>query len=1696
NAVANGESFKLNAAATGVTAVVSDSIDVNILPTITGLLPSALDEDVQTDLDLSAVVFADEDPADSITATFEVDSGLLFAIDGDTTISGVTITGSNAPNGSASVSFAGSPGDLNTYFNTVGKLQFLTAEDSITPVTLTVTPNDGTADGAPVMGTISINPINDAPTITGPAVTTVVAGSLYDYTPTSNEVDGDTVSYMVASLPAWASFDPNTGRILNRPTEADIGIYSGIVVTVTDTNLPNLSDSLGPFSITVETAVVTGATLDSIELVPLESPRKAGDNIEYRILGKDANGEPVGVVTLNTVTVTFTHSDGSTLDAGFRYLGPTAGIYGGVVRPIRTGDWTLAVTHNGVTQTSIVNVEPGPPARLIYNTSPPASIDAGDSLDLTSYLEDAFGNKALPGQKVAHEVVGGSVNHPLLPATDRGDNEYGYRVSLTVAGDVTIKSYVNSAVLKETPLTVNAGPVSRNASTLTAPEDIVPGETFNFTLRLRDRFGNAQTKLDTSSLAISLLESPGTLEIKSFGALIRGTMIVTAVYHDDESSNSAIFNAIATLDGVPVSNAVRVDFTRTATLLSVVVSGACSASASPPVVFAVTFDREVGDATLSLASTSSENESVNIPLTRRDGTTYFADYQNDTNNDAIDPTNLIGSVATIFGSATNGEPFDEPLTGVAVTGSAASLKAVDDGSEASPLPVLAGTPRSISVLSNDELCGSVFVTAGKTEKGSTQVVDNQIVYSVNDGETGKESFEYRVASGDEITTAMVHVEITTDNQLPVAFDDEFDLLEDAGPTIMDVLSNDTDADDHELEVVVQQEPANGQLVVSLGQVEYTPNANFFGQDSFTYKARDEVEQESENTASVTIMVTSVNDAPTVTQLERQSLVACEVKEIDLLSLASDVEEDKDDLRIESVVASRGIASIENKKLKFALYELPKLADQMVVDYTIADGKGGSVMSSVVFQVDNVEKVPVFTKLNHVTADATAFVTEVDLGDVKAEVGSNKQVSLSATPDTDEFTPGITDIEWRAEDQNNGNCSSVEIQRVSVDPLVSFHADQTVVEGGTASVSVVLNGESPTYPVKVPLTITGEAANNEDITWSLMQQPEITIEFGTSVTTSIVVNQNTDAGSEETTEPEESFTVGFGPDVRAGQKSTHTVTIPGEFELAAPVVSLEAKQAGKLTRTVTRGDGLVELIASFSHPLQDSDEVTFAYEWSTDTELMLSSFSRTESIDPRQLREDIYTVTVEVTARVGANAFNPGDLPQTVTGQTSLAFKVTASSVLDCQAGSESRTKDTDGDGKSDCDEGEGDDDGDGIANYLDSDKLPGNVLQTGDGSAPLETEPGLKLKLSNSAFASGKKSAKVDNADVDSDEETTVKSIVGFTVEGLEKGGSVTIVLPQANPVPSDNAVYRKLIDNKWQDFVATGGNAIASVKGARNKCPGPADSTYKPGLALGNWCVRLTMVDGGANDGDGLINGSVEDPGGVGVPISDNVDPIAADDSISIRMDAQETVDVLSNDTDENGDLLSVIDAEANFGTVSFEATQVVYTAKFGFVGSDTIFYSISDGQGGNASAVVEVSVFANQVPVAVDDSASVESGNSVTIDVLSNDSDPDQDALSLVSGSAENGSVTVSDDGQLTYTPMEGFTGTDTISYMVQDAFGDTVSATVTVTVSEQAAPTTPPATKSGGGGGGSLGWFVLALMLIGIQRRLTLNRRLPRA
>lgn len=97
----------------------------------------------------------------------------------------------------------------------------------------------------------------------------------------------------------------------------------------------------------------------------------------------------------------------------------------------------------------------------------------------------------------------------------------------------------------------------------------------------------------------------------------------------------------------------------------------------------------------------------------------------------------------------------------------------------------------------------------------------------------------------------------------------------------------------------------------------------------------------------------------------------------------------------------------------------------------------------------------------------------------------------------------------------------------------------------------------------------------------------------------------------------------------------------------------------------------------------------------------------------------------------------------------------------------------------------------------------------------------------------------------------------------------------------------------------------------------------------------------------------------------------------------------------------------------------------------------------------VVEVQP-ANEAPVAVDDVAVTEKNTDVQIDVVENDHDADGDPLN-VNGytQAENGSVTLNEDGTLTYTPDEGFVGDDRFEYTVSDGEETSNSAVVHVSV-----------------------------------------------
>ncbi|EKQ3545048.1 tandem-95 repeat protein, partial [Vibrio parahaemolyticus] len=184
-------------------------------------------------------------------------------------------------------------------------------------------------------------------------------------------------------------------------------------------------------------------------------------------------------------------------------------------------------------------------------------------------------------------------------------------------------------------------------------------------------------------------------------------------------------------------------------------------------------------------------------------------------------------------------------------------------------------------------------------------------------------------------------------------------------------------------------------------------------------------------------------------------------------------------------------------------------------------------------------------------------------------------------------------------------------------------------------------------------------------------------------------------------------------------------------------------------------------------------------------------------------------------------------------------------------------------------------------------------------------------------------------------------------------------------------------------------------------------------------------------------------------LPINDA--PNAENDVITTEEDTAVTIDVLVNDSDVEGDALSIQSASVpkEQGTVEVVDGKLVFTPAENFNGEATITYIVTDGDLTDEANVTVTVTPVNDSPVAVDDTVSTQEDTVVTIDVLPNDSDVDGDKLSIQSASVpkEQGTVEVV-DGKLVFTPAENFNGDAEITYTVTD--GElTDEAKVTVTV-----------------------------------------------
>jgi len=211
-------------------------------------------------------------------------------------------------------------------------------------------------------------------------------------------------------------------------------------------------------------------------------------------------------------------------------------------------------------------------------------------------------------------------------------------------------------------------------------------------------------------------------------------------------------------------------------------------------------------------------------------------------------------------------------------------------------------------------------------------------------------------------------------------------------------------------------------------------------------------------------------------------------------------------------------------------------------------------------------------------------------------------------------------------------------------------------------------------------------------------------------------------------------------------------------------------------------------------------------------------------------------------------------------------------------------------------------------------------------------------------------------------------------------------------------------------------------------------------------------------------------------LPVNDA--PVAANDTVTTDEDTPITIRVIANDTDIDGDNLTVTGVtQGGHGAVAIAtgtsqtnggvwplaagATAVTYSPEQDFNGVDRFTYMIGDGNGAADTAAVLVIVNAvNDPPAAVSDTASTDQGSAVSIAVLRNDSDVEGDVLKVSAVTQPGHGVAVIDagDSTVTYSPDADFSGVDTFSYTVDDGHGGSASVAVLVVVRDRRAPGPP--------------------------------------
>ncbi|HHF3003037.1 TPA: Ig-like domain-containing protein [Vibrio diabolicus] len=868
----------------------------------------------------------------------------------------------------------------------------------------------------------------------------------------------------------------------------------------------------------------------------------------------------------------------------------------------------------------------------------------------------------------------------------------------------------------------------------------------------------------------------------------------------------------------------------------------------------------------------------------------------------------------------------------------------------------------------------------------------------------------------------------------------------------------SDVDSSSLSFSIRNKPSWATFDRATGLLSGTPENEHVGSTNNIVISVSDGEL-SASLAAFSITVINVNDEPMAVN---DTYVFTESNDgsylLDVLSNDSDI--DLDTLQLEWVKPTSGTATIVGSQIQLVTTSI----GTVTVQYSVKDGNGGKATAKAIVTIKSAKlDAPTITAPSDIEVKATSLFTKVALGSAVARDSTGKLLPVSLVDSTTFFRPGTNTVYWRTQD-SDGNVAEAS-QTVTVYPLISISKDAQTTEGTNHSVTIHLNGPSPSYPVVVPYTVSG-STDSDDHT---LTSGEVVITSGTEGKLSFeLLNDGQSEGVE-------TLVIDLDSTLNLGSKSRYTLTIFEEN--VAPKVSVSVSQAGEQRSQIENGVEPVTITSSVNDANMSD---IHSFRWSSDSDVLNQAiagqmYSETLTFSPQLLSSAIYNLQLTVT--------DNGTPPLSVTRNVYLEVVQTLA-----ELGSE----DSDGDLIPDDQEGHNDSDGDGIPDYLDA-ISDCNVIQQVVSEKDrflIEGQPGVCLRKGITILTNTTGGALLLDEELPKD--INMKSIGGifdFVVTNLPlPGQSYQLVMPQRLPVPA-NAVYRKYnAEQGWVDFIEDAQNTVSSSAGEAGYCPPPGHSSWSQGLTEGDWCVQLTIEDGGPNDDDGLANGSVVDPGVVAARVNNNALPQAIDDNAFVSLNGTVTLDVLSNDTDADGDGLKVSRASVDIGSVSVVDNKLSYVTQPQYYGDALITYSVTDGNGGTGSAKVTVNVVNSQNPNAVDDNITTDDRTPVTVYVLANDTDPDNDTLKLVSVQAQYGQVVINADQSVTYNPTSGFEGNDVLTYIIQDSQGlqDTGKVIVTVKLVRDV--------KVENTSAGSLGGMVLMLLiLLGAMKRYGRNSAL---